>query len=66
MTLVARYKFKKQLKESVGKSLKFQETSIFGSEYKSDGKFAVVGPAAYQRSWYAEVTMENDVIKKVS
>ena len=66
MALVARYKFKKQLKESAGKSLRFQETSIFGNEYKSDGKFAVVGPEAYQRNWYAEVTMANDVIKKVS
>lgn len=64
--LVATYKTKKALKESIGKTLRYQETSIFGSEYKSTGKFPVVGPGAYNRKWYAEVTMENNKIKKVS
>ena len=64
--LIATYKTKKLLKESIGKRLRFQETSMFGNEYVSTGKFCVVGPGAYDRKWYAEITMENDLIKKVS
>jgi len=64
--LGALYKTKKELKENVGKNLIYQETSMFGLEYKKDGKFCVVGPSPYKRNWYAEVTMENDKIKKVS
>ena len=63
--LVAKYKYKKDLKGSIGKSLLYEETSMFGSEYSSDGKFTVVGPAAYIRNWYAAVTMKNDKIVKV-
>ncbi len=58
--------WKKALKENIGKELRFQETSMFGNEFRPDGKFPVVGPGAYQRKWYAEVTMENGKIKKVS
>ena len=29
------------------------------------GKFCVVGPSPYVRKWYAEVTMENNLIKSV-
>lgn len=64
--LVARYKTKKDLKNAVGKELRFEETSMFGSEYKSTGKFPVVGPSAYERKWYATVVMENDLIVKVA
>jgi hypothetical protein len=62
----ALYKSKKLLKESVGKPLRYEETSMFGTEYKSSGKFCVVGPSPYERKWYAEVTMENDLIKRVT
>ena len=64
--MVATYKTKKDLKSNVGSKLKFIETSMFGPEYKSTGSFAVVGPSAYERKWFAEITMENDIIKKVS
>ena len=64
--LGALYKTKKELKENVGKNLKYQETSMFGNEYKRNGTFCVVGPSPYSRKWYATVTMENDRIKKVS
>jgi hypothetical protein len=64
--LVARYKTKSELKKSVGKPLRFEETSMFGPEYKDNGSFAVVGPAALLRKWYASVTMENGLIKKVT
>lgn len=63
----ASYPSKKVLKTQIGQRLKFIETSMFGPEYKSTGTFCVVGPCPYtNRKWYAEVTMENDLIKKVS
>jgi hypothetical protein len=61
------YKTKKDLKASIGKSLCYIETSLFGDEYKSTGKFCMVGPDAYRsRKWFAEITMENDIIIKVA
>jgi hypothetical protein len=67
MTMMgADYKTKKQLKENIGKPLHYIETSMFGNEYKENGTFCVVGPCPYtNRKWYAEVTMENSLIKKV-
>jgi len=62
------YKTKKALKESVGKKLRFQETSMFGFEYPADGtgKVTGVGPDAYnKRDWYATVTLKDDVIVSV-
>ena len=64
--LVACYKTKKALKESLGKELTYQETTMFDPEYKVDGTFCVVGPGAYERKWYAQVTMKDGLIKKVS
>lgn len=67
MTLAATgYKTKKDLKASVGKPLGHTETSLFGPEYKADGKFAVVGPSATERKWFAEVEMVGGLIKKVT
>ena len=63
--LGAIYKTKQALKDNIGKELRYEETSIFGAEYKSNGSFCVVGPSPYVRKWYAEVTMENDLIKSV-
>ena len=63
--LGALYKTKQVLKESIGKELRYEETSIFGVEYKSNGSFCVVGPSPYVRKWYAEVTMENGLIESV-
>jgi hypothetical protein len=39
---------------------------MFGPEYKPDGQFAVVGPSAYERKWFATVKMVNGLIAKVS
>lgn len=64
--MAASYKTKKALKESVGKPLRYVETSMFGAEYRADGAFAVVGPSPYQRKWYAQVTMAGGLIAKVS
>jgi hypothetical protein len=64
---VSGYKAKKDLKAAVGKPLNYVETSVFGAEYKSTGKFCVVGPCAYtNRKWFAEVTMANGLIQKVT
>ena len=64
--MAASYKTKKALKESIGKELRYVETSMFGEEYRADGKFCVVGPSPYDRKWYATVTMANGLIAKVS
>ena len=67
MTLAAAgYKTKKDLKASVGKPLGYNETGMFGPEYKANGSFAVVGPSAYDRRWFATVTMADGKITKVS
>lgn len=66
MIAASGYKAKKDLKASVGKPLNYTETSMFGPEYKKDGKFCVVGPSAYERKWYAEVTMIDGKIAKIS
>jgi len=63
----ASYKSKKALKEQIGKPLSYVETSMFGEEYKENGTFCVVGPCPHtSRKWFASVTMENGLIKKVS
>lgn len=64
--LAALYPTKKALKESIGKNLVYEETSLFGTEYKSNGNFPVVGPSPYNRKWYATVYMINGKIQKVN
>lgn len=65
--LGAPYAHKKDLKASVGEPLKYIETSMFGAEFDPNGTFCVVGPDPYKnRKWFAEVTMENGRIKKVT
>ena len=61
------YKTKKELKAAVGHELRYEETSYFGTEYRDNGVITIVGPCAHtKRTWYAEVTMENGLIKKVT
>ena len=47
--MAASYMTKKQLKESIGQPLRHVETSVFGNEYRPNGKFPVVGPDPYRR-----------------
>lgn len=61
----ANYKTKKDLKASIGQSLHYEETSLFGSEFKPDGTFCVVGPSPRERKWFAKVTMVGGLISKV-
>ena len=62
----ASYKTKKDLEAAIGQSLRYVETSMFGEEYRDNGKFCVVGPSPTKRKWYAEVTMQDGKIAKVS
>jgi hypothetical protein len=64
--MAANYKTKKELKASIGAPLRYTETSMFGEEYRPTGTLYVVGPSAYERKWYAEITMIDGKIGKVS
>jgi len=64
--LAAYYPTKKLLKASIGKPLRYGETSMFGAEYKDNGKLTVVGPSEYDRKWFANVVMVDGKISKVS
>jgi len=61
------FKTKKALREyTVGKPPRFLETSWFGAEYTGDGIYVIVGPCPYtRRTWYAQVTVENGLVKAV-
>ena len=60
------YKTKKDVKAAVGKPLRFEETSFFGIEYVDNGIVTMVGPnARTKRTWYARITMQDGLIKKV-
>jgi len=68
MTLVVKYPSKKVLKENVGNRLRYIETSMFGPEYKSNGMLVVANRphiTGQGREFFAQVTMENDLIVKV-
>jgi hypothetical protein len=69
MMLLMGYKSKKELKESIGKPLDYQETSMFGAEYKADGSFVGAHRPAITRlpgrEFFAQVTMANGLIQAV-
>jgi len=68
MTMVVVYPSKKELKNNIGKRLKYIETSLFGPEYKSNGVIVVANRphiTGLGREFFAKVTMEDDLIKKV-
>ena len=62
----AKYATKKELKAAVGQPLKYVETSMFGEEYLANGTFCVVGPSPTVRKFFANVTMTDGLISKVS
>jgi hypothetical protein len=67
--MLAPYNSKKALKECIGQRLHYIETSAFGKEYLSTGTFCVANRPSITgcgREFFAEVTMENDLIKKVT
>ena len=62
------YKSKKQLKESIGQSLSYIETSSHFPEYKSDGKLIVSNRphlTGLGREFFAEITMKDNKIHSV-
>jgi hypothetical protein len=68
MTMIVTYPSKKELKTQIGKRLRYIETSVFGPEYRSNGKIVVANRphiTGLGREFFAEVTMENDLIKGV-
>ena len=68
MTMVVRYPSKKELKAQIGKPLRYIETSVFGPEYQSNGTIVVANRphiTGMGREFFAEVIMENDLIKGV-
>ena len=67
--IVFNYPSKKLLKSSIGEPLNYIETSMFGNEYIADG--VLVGAnrphiTGCGREFFAQVTMENGLIKEVS
>tara|TARA_R110000751_G_scaffold175225_1_gene281443 strand:+ start:87 stop:314 length:228 start_codon:yes stop_codon:yes gene_type:complete len=73
--MILNYKSKKQMKESIGESLDYTETSMFGNEYNSDGTFVGCNrpyspeyPKFSQRKgreFFASITMKNGLIQVV-
>ena len=68
--LIFNYKYKKELKANIGKTLNYTETSMFGPEYKESG--VLVGsnrPHSTEnkgREFFAEVIIKNNLIIKVN
>ena len=68
--MILNYESKKQLKENIGNRLRYTETSMFGEEYKSNGKFAGCNRpydprGTGKREFFAGVTMVDDLISEV-
>ena len=73
--MILNYKSKKEMKENIGNSLDYTETSFFGDEFKSTGSFVGCNrpyspeyPKFEQRKgreFFASVTMVNNLIKDV-
>ena len=68
--MIFNYESKKQMKECIGQPLRYTETSFFGEEYESDGSFVGCNRPSLPegtgtREFFANVTMEADVIKGV-
>jgi hypothetical protein len=64
------YPSKKDMKNFVGRPLNYTETSMFGPEFKNNGKFCVSNRPSITgvkgREFFAEVTMKDGLIAKVS
>ena len=61
--MIFHYETKKELKKNIGKPLRYTETSMFGAEYKLNGK--LFGTNHPKRSWFATVTMKDGFIHSV-
>lgn len=66
--IIFNYPSKKVLKESVGQPLRYIETSIFGPEYRPNGTLTGANRphiTGQGREFFANVTMQNGIIKGV-
>lgn len=66
--LIFVYPSKKELKASIGKPLEYIETSMFGPEYRENGVLTGANRPHIThkgREFFANVTMENGLIKAV-
>ena len=66
--IVFNYPSKKALKECIGQPLRYIETSIFGPEYRPDGVLTGANRPHIThigREFFANVTMQNGIIKGV-
>jgi len=68
--MIFNYESKKAMKENLGQELKYTETSIFGPEFKTDGAFVgcnrpTLPQGTGKREFFAEVTMQNGLIRSV-
>jgi len=66
--IVFNYPSKKELKSNIGNPLNYIETSMFGPEYLSDGMLTGANRphiTGQGREFFANVTMENGLIKSV-
>ena len=63
MTIQVHYKTKKDLKNNIGQELNYTETNIFKDEYTPNG--IVIG-CDLNRKFFAKITIENNIIKKVN
>jgi hypothetical protein len=69
MTLIANYPSKKACKESIGKRLRYIETSLFGNEYRDNGTLTVCNRphiTGQGREWFGQVTLQDGLIIKVT
>lgn len=67
--LIFNYPSKKVMKECIGQPLAYQETSMFGPEYKADGDLVGCNRphiTGHKREFFAKVTMKDGLIHKVS
>lgn len=67
--LILNYPSKKALKAAIGQTLDYTETSLFGPEYRANGKLTGANRphiTKMGREFFAEVTMKDGRIEKVS
>jgi len=67
MTMIVRYPSKKELKAHIGQPLRY--IAFFGAQYKDNGMIVVCNRphiTRIGREFFAEVTMADGLIKKVS
>jgi hypothetical protein len=66
--IVFNYPSKKVLKENIGQPLKYIETSMFGPEYRPNGKLTGANRPHIThmgREFFAQVIMKDGIIHKV-